>query len=199
MVTAALVVGGSLLVVVAFLLLVVVPRARRAAERREAERVEADGMFDRQQWERRADAIQRAVAPPELVAFEAHDPDNADTIWSDGDQLLLRFDMPTDRGRNAGGKAFADNLLVFSDELGVDYSAAWSDASTLRVVALAEHPNFVGYDADGAVSAGMARCRWGDAARADGFGCIGGRQVCPFGGGRGGVVAVREFIFLGSV
>ena len=63
-VTAALVVGGSLLVVVAFLLLVVVPRARRAAERREAELAEAVEMFDRQQWERRADAIQRAVAPP---------------------------------------------------------------------------------------------------------------------------------------
>ena len=34
------------------------------AERREAELAEAVEMFDRQQWERRADAIQRAVAPP---------------------------------------------------------------------------------------------------------------------------------------
>ena len=61
-------------------------------------------------------------APPALERFEAFAPDNGDTIWSDGDKLVIGFNMPTDEGRTAGGRAFVDNLLDVSDELGVEYS-----------------------------------------------------------------------------
>ena len=64
--------------------------------------------------------------PPKLSRFEVLDPDNADTIYSNYDQLLLQFDLPTDRGRSGGGKRFVDNLLEFSVQLGIDYSAAWT-------------------------------------------------------------------------
>ena len=101
-------------------------------------------------------------SPPQLVRYEVLDPDNADTIYSDRDQLILQFDLPTDRGRGSGGKRFVDNLLEFSVQLGIDYSAEWTDASILTITSLATHPNFLGYDTDQAVSLSRARCRWGD-------------------------------------
>lgn len=101
--------------------------------------------------------------PPMPVAFEASDPDNADATFSALDTLTVRFDMPTDRGRYAGGRAFVDNLLQFSDQLGVDYTGQWADASTLTVTALATHPNFVGFTEAGgeaeALAAPSSRCR----------------------------------------
>ena len=101
------------------------------------------------------------------VAFEASDPDNADATFSALDTLTVRFDMPTDRGRYAGGRAFVDNLLQFSDQLGVDYTGQWADASTLTVTALATHPNFVGFTEAGGeaetLAAPSSRCRWGEA------------------------------------
>ena len=116
-------------------------------------------------------------APPRLVKYEVVDPDNADTVYSDADTLLLVFDMPTDRGVSGGGKRFVDNLLEFSSsvpphqlQLGIDYSAEWTDASTLTITSLATHPNFLGFDADPAVAAARARCRWGDPTGAtDGY------------------------------
>ena len=66
-------------------------------------------------------------------------------LWSDGDQLLLSFDSPTDRGRTLGGRSFVDGLLEFTDGLGVDYSAEWRDASTVTITSVIAHPNFLGY------------------------------------------------------
>ena len=59
-----------------------------------------------------------------------------------------------------GGKRFVDNLLAFSVQLGIDYSAAWTDASVLQITSLATHPNFLGYDEDDAVALSKARCMW---------------------------------------
>ena len=103
-----------------------------------------------------------SAAPLHLVRFEVLDPDNADVIYSDGDQLRLVFDVPTDRGRSEGGKLFVDNLLEFSVQLGTSYSGAWSDESTLTITSVATHPNFLGYDEDATVALANARCRWGD-------------------------------------
>ena len=61
-----------------------------------------------------------------------------------------------------GGKLFVDNVLEFSVQLGIDYSAEWTDASVFTITALATHPNFLGYDEDPEVSLSNARCRWGD-------------------------------------
>ena len=104
--------------------------------------------------------------PPALVGYDARDPDNGDVLWSDGDQLLLSFDSPTDRGRTVGGRAFVDGLLEFTDGLGVDYSAEWRDASTVTITSVVAHPNFLGYDSlgtspDRAAALGAARCEWG--------------------------------------
>ena len=103
-----------------------------------------------------------SVSPPRLTRYEVLDPDNADTIYSNGDVLALSFDLPTDMGRDSGGRSFVDNFLDFSVQLGIDYSAAWADASSLVITSLATHPNFIGYDADPQAALSKARCRWGD-------------------------------------
>jgi len=101
-------------------------------------------------------------APPRFTSFEVFDPDNADVTYSDGDRLRLVFDMATDRGRREGGKKFLDNLLEFSVQLGIDYSAEWTSESALTITSIATHPNFLGYDGDTSVALAMARRKWGD-------------------------------------
>lgn len=75
--------------------------------------------------------------PPTLLSWTAADLDNADPTYSAGDTLSLVFDMATNQGGallpTSGGKAYVDTLLEFSDTLGLDYSAAWTDASTFVI------------------------------------------------------------------
>ena len=50
--------------------------------------------------------------------------------------MVVSFDMPTDRAKGDpfGAKAFVDDLLVFSQPIGDDYSGEWiEDDSRLRI------------------------------------------------------------------
>lgn len=84
------------------------------------------------------------VVSPTLVAFAAQDADNGDDVLSQGDELLLRFDVATDRGgaarrfyrsdpANRVDRVEIDRLFAFSHSLGTDYTGLWSDESTLAI------------------------------------------------------------------
>ena len=74
-------------------------------------------------------------APPELVAFVPHDPDDASEEYGCDahgcDAFTLQFDHYTNwrLGTSVwgGSKAQVDALFGFSSRLGADYSGAWSD------------------------------------------------------------------------
>ena len=56
------------------------------------------------------------AAPPQLVAFVASDPANADMHFGDGDQLLLAFDVYTDQsGQLATREAECIELTYLSN------------------------------------------------------------------------------------
>eukprot|EP00966_Prymnesium_polylepis_P097500 2258724-Prymnesium_polylepis.1 len=78
--------------------------------------------------------------PPAIRSFVARDVRSAGFGYNRGDELLVGFDRPTDRGRSAlplqGGRAFVDEVFLFSHQLGADYSGAWFDASTFGVTIL---------------------------------------------------------------
>lgn len=65
--------------------------------------------------------------PPQLIEFVPYDPENADLLFGDGDQFMLRFDVYTDQSGELPSKEAVDEVLSFSSSLGQDYSAAWSE------------------------------------------------------------------------
>ena len=65
---------------------------------------------------------------PAITTAIAADPDDGDTVFSDGDTLTLHFDMPTDMplaSTQPLAKAAVDSLLSFSPAIGRDYTGAW--------------------------------------------------------------------------
>ena len=77
-----------------------------------------------------------SALPPEVESVIGSDPDNGDATYGAGDELLVRFGMPTNRANGApsGNKAWVDNLLWFSVPPGDDYEGEWVlDDSALRV------------------------------------------------------------------
>ena len=72
---------------------------------------------------------------PTITSFVASDPDNLDCIWSDGDTLTIGFSENTNQPA-VNDKAAVDTLLLFSEALGANYSAVWSDAQTLLLTSL---------------------------------------------------------------
>ena len=96
-------------------------------------------------------------AAPAFVAFEARDPDNADTAYSAFDAFALRLSMPTDRGglggaalaseldlsgnaaawnARSGDKRWVDRWFNFSCSLGLDYSGEWAAAEAPLITVL---------------------------------------------------------------
>ena len=71
-------------------------------------------------------------SPPRIVELSANDPASAHLGYGAGDTLTLRFDVPTDTPP-AATRVEVDRLLAFSQHLGLDYTGAWQDASTLRL------------------------------------------------------------------
>ena len=78
--------------------------------------------------------------PPQIAAFIAADPDDADAVCSDGDVYTLHFDRATDQPP-ASSRVEIDRLLAFSQALGREYRGTWADASTLSItVVLSQAP-----------------------------------------------------------
>ena len=75
--------------------------------------------------------------PPRLASIAARDSTSAGFGYNRGDELLLTFDRATNRASPAlpteGGARLVDELFLFSDRLGDDYSGDWLDDSTFRV------------------------------------------------------------------
>jgi hypothetical protein len=65
---------------------------------------------------------------PKVVQFTASDPDNLDSVYSNGDTLTIGFDIPTNMAGATGTltKQDVDALLQFSVSLGSDYTGSWS-------------------------------------------------------------------------
>ena len=70
--------------------------------------------------------------PPQIAAFIAADPDDADAACSDGDVYTLHFDRATDQPP-ASSRVEIDRLLAFSQDIGREYRGTWADASTLSI------------------------------------------------------------------
>ena len=75
---------------------------------------------------------------PNLAKIFGVDPDNGDTLPSPGDTLTIVFDRRTSKGRTArppppdpGTKEYADFFLRFDPIIGFDYTALFTDDSTL--------------------------------------------------------------------
>ena len=76
--------------------------------------------------------------PPQIVRFEATDADDMDNSCAHGDVLTLGFDRPTDRPI-ATTRVEIDRLLTFSQELGLDYTGLWVDATTFSITITQVH------------------------------------------------------------
>jgi len=76
-------------------------------------------------------------AGPAITSLTAADPDNSDSIFSDGDTITVRFSEDTNRIGFAVGatmtKANLDSLFTFTQEIGDDYTGVWTDDSTLVI------------------------------------------------------------------
>ena len=80
---------------------------------------------------------------PTLLSATIDDVDNGDETYSEGDVIVLQFDMPTNRPSGAGGGGATnatssgneqvDALFAFSDSLGAAYSGEWVQADRFVV------------------------------------------------------------------
>ena len=73
------------------------------------------------------------IEPPQCIGVLAADPDDADNVFSEGDTITIVFDKPTN-GANLSPKEILDTFITFSDSIGNDYSAEWSEDQTELVV-----------------------------------------------------------------
>jgi len=76
---------------------------------------------------------------PSIKSLVADDPDNSDSIFSNGDTLNIRFNEPTNTPDPAPAglsKTDLDALFTFSQEIGDSYSGSWIDSSTLVITIL---------------------------------------------------------------
>ena len=75
---------------------------------------------------------------PSIKSVVADDPDNADSIYSIGDTIALRFSEPTNEPDPTSGvsgltKTDIDDLFTFSHYLGDDYTGEWVDSVNLKI------------------------------------------------------------------
>jgi len=70
---------------------------------------------------------------PSITSFLAADPNNDDAIYDVGDTLTMRFDVDVDTSIPVGTKADLDALFTASQEMGDDYSGAFTNARTLVI------------------------------------------------------------------
>lgn len=82
------------------------------------------------------------AAGPVLVSLTADDPDDGDSIYSAGDTLSLRFDVPTTTPGAPGRlvRAAVDARFAFSEPPGEDYDGVWVAPDELRVTVITPGP-----------------------------------------------------------
>ncbi len=99
-----------------------------------------------------------AFGPPtvRVISFEARDPDNADDIFSNGDEIKIDFNIPTNKADLPDDKITRTQLekvFLFSMSLGLDFVGRWVTSSSLRISILnstkdpssqLSHPPYVG-------------------------------------------------------
>ena len=99
-----------------------------------------------------------AFGPPtvRVISFEARDPDNADDIFSNGDEIKIDFNIPTNKADLPDDKITRTQLekvFLFSMSLGLDFVGRWVTSSSLRISILNStkdpssqlpHPPYVG-------------------------------------------------------
>ena len=66
---------------------------------------------------------------PQLTSFVVSDPDNADYVFSNDDQVTVTFDRASDLGAVEAKRKRVDALFSFNIPLGEDYSGQWMDES----------------------------------------------------------------------
>jgi len=71
-------------------------------------------------------------AGPAIISLIAHDPDNLDSFFSDGDTLTVIFDTRTTEPPVAT-KAQIDSLFTFSQTIGDDYTGVWNNVGDLVI------------------------------------------------------------------
>ena len=87
-------------------------------------------------------AMQNAFAdPPEFTAFVADDPDNADTVYSNGDTLTITFDQATNAtggGAISQGEINANFTFASPAGIGTTYSGVWAADSTSLTITVTD-------------------------------------------------------------
>lgn len=80
-------------------------------------------------------AIMVLLPPPEIISLTASDPDGSDSVFSDGDVIIVKFSEPT----NTPNLDSKEKLLSLFDlipedtSLGNDFTGTFIDASTLHI------------------------------------------------------------------
>ena len=79
-----------------------------------------------------------AFGPPtvRVISFEARDPDDADDIFSNGDEIKIDFNVPTNKADLPDDKITRTQLekvFLFSMSLGLDFVGRWVTSSSLRI------------------------------------------------------------------
>jgi len=75
---------------------------------------------------------------PVIRSVVIHDPDDSDPAQSDGDAIILKFTVQTNKagGANILNKAGVDALFTFSQSLGANYSGEWTSVSVFEITIL---------------------------------------------------------------
>jgi len=76
-------------------------------------------------------------AGPSITSITAADPDGADAVFGNDDTITVRFSEATNEPfkgtANQLSKANLDDLFIFSQSIGDDYSGEWLNALTLEI------------------------------------------------------------------
>jgi len=81
-------------------------------------------------------SVEVKAAGPEVTGVVADDPDDGDTVLSNGDTLTFTFDAATNTP-TVNTKVLVDGLLDFGgNSLGTDYNGAWPDNQTLVITVI---------------------------------------------------------------
>jgi len=68
------------------------------------------------------------------------DADNGDEVLSAGDALTITFDIPTNRlgGTGTLAKGVVDNLFIFANNIGTDYTGVWTSTTVFTITIVNE-------------------------------------------------------------
>ncbi len=93
---------------------------------------ETGNLYVADQFNHRIRKVNAPLPGPSISTITAADPDNSDTVFSDGDTITVVFAESTNQPAGAI-KTEIDNLFTFSQNLGVNYTGAWPNSSSLVI------------------------------------------------------------------